>query len=100
VYFNVLTHFERMAFVPDDPYLVPSNPPGFPGQWHLKNQFNQGPVTWVESAWARNLTGAGVLIGIVDDGVERAHPDLAPNYDFAHSYDFILDRPGAPVFSR
>ena len=34
-------------------------------------------------AWA-----AGVVIGIVDDGLERTHPDLSPNYTATHSFDF------------
>jgi len=35
-----------------------------------------------------NLTGRGVVIAIVDDGLQHTHPEIRANYDGAHSYDF------------
>ena len=34
----------------------------------------------VRKAWERGYTGKGVVITILDDGIEYTHPDLAPNY--------------------
>jgi len=76
------------AFVPDDPYYFPGNPAGSPGQWHLNNTFNPINDINVTPAWSRGLTGAGVVIGIVDDSLETAHPDLAPNYSAVNSFNF------------
>lgn len=34
----------------------------------------------VEEAWAAGATGKGVVVTILDDGLEKDHPDLAENY--------------------
>jgi kexin len=79
------------AFVPDDPYFPPDNPAGSTGQWHLRNQIGGTVDARVWLAWQKNRTGTGVNIGIVDDGIQTAHPDIAPNYDAADSWDFVGD---------
>jgi subtilisin-like proprotein convertase family protein len=82
-------HVQLGGFVPDDPYYATGNPVGFPGQWHLNKQSSSAVVdTNVVPAWNRNLTGQGVIIGIVDDGLQIDHPDLSPNYVAADSFDF------------
>jgi subtilisin-like proprotein convertase family protein len=59
-------------------------------QWHLKYQNQQGAVAGtdinVESVWnypstssSNSTRGRGVVIGIVDDGLQWSHPDLRPN---------------------
>ena len=79
------------SFVPNDPYFHKETPTEeFSGQWYLKNEYTPGLDAGVEAAWNRNLTGAGVVIGIVDTGFETTHPDLAPNYNAADSWDFAL----------
>jgi subtilisin family serine protease len=76
-------------FTPNDPYFYSNNPVGFPGQWQLDKQTSGAVVDVnIRGAWNRGLTGAGVTIGIVDNGVEYTHPDLAPNYSAADSWDF------------
>ena len=34
----------------------------------------------VEKAWAAGYTGKGVTVTILDDGIEKDHPDLQKNY--------------------
>lgn len=34
----------------------------------------------VREAWAQGFTGRGVVVTILDDGIEKDHPDLATNY--------------------
>ena len=34
----------------------------------------------VKSAWQKGYTGKGVVVSILDDGIEKDHPDLKRNY--------------------
>ncbi|MBN2255091.1 MAG: S8 family serine peptidase, partial [Deltaproteobacteria bacterium] len=112
-------------FSPDDPFFFfnSSDRPYFPGQWHLENSAPQGycymqirnpaggptnyePVSNIgvdanlREAWNQGYTGSGVVIGIVDDGVEGSHPDIAPNYRADLSANFTTGEiviPQGPV---
>lgn len=79
----------RYGFVPNDPYFNRDTPyAGANGQWYLQNQYNPGMDINVMGAWARGLTGLGVLVAIVDDSFQTNHPDLSPNFDILNSYNF------------
>uniref|UniRef100_A0A8C9V0U4 Proprotein convertase subtilisin/kexin type 5b n=1 Tax=Scleropages formosus TaxID=113540 RepID=A0A8C9V0U4_SCLFO len=41
----------------------------------------------IMGAWKRGYTGKDVVVTILDDGIERNHPDLVQNYDTQASYD-------------
>ena len=41
----------------------------------------------------RQATGNGVDVGIMDTGIDGAHPDLAPNFDPVRSRNFTTDIP-------
>lgn len=76
--------------LPNDPYLG--------SQWHLRNTGQSGasPGEDVNTSivWdCYGITGTGVQIAIVDDGLEHSHPDLSPNYVAADSYDFNFNDP-------
>ena len=53
-------------------------------QWHLKNTGQTGGTAGIDinvsTVWD-DYTGAGVSIGIYDDGVDFTHSDLDDNYD-------------------
>lgn len=59
-----------------DPYVV--------YQWHLFNFGQTGGRQGIDAnvvpAW-EDYTGAGVVVGVWDDGIEYTHPDLDDNYD-------------------
>lgn len=76
------------AFVPNDPLYAPSVANGYAGQWSLTNTAVPEMDVNLVPAWNRDLTGAGVLLGIVDDGVQTGHPDLIQNLSAANSWDF------------
>ncbi|MDB6116749.1 MAG: propanediol utilization protein, partial [Verrucomicrobiaceae bacterium] len=87
--------------IPDDPTADPK----FSLQWHLKNprliaslrvDANLFPTN-AQPVWSE-VQGRGVVIGIVDDGVEFSHPDLSARYLPQWSRDFLEPgiNPGAP----
>ncbi|MGH8512348.1 MAG: S8 family serine peptidase, partial [Gammaproteobacteria bacterium] len=49
-------------------YAAAPNDPGWTTQWHLK-------TIHADTAWARSK-GSGIIVAVVDTGVDVAHPDL------------------------
>uniref|UniRef100_A0A8C6M843 Proprotein convertase subtilisin/kexin type 7 n=1 Tax=Nothobranchius furzeri TaxID=105023 RepID=A0A8C6M843_NOTFU len=72
---------------------VTFNDPNYPKQWHLHNQVNAGLDINVTGVWERNITGQGVTVVVVDDGVEHTHRDIEPNYNPEGSYDLNSNDP-------
>ncbi len=76
-------------------------------QWHLKASGTALPGTDmnVEDAWnyggVGGVLGRGIRIGIVDSGINTAHPDFVGNYDNTIDKDFITgdNNPDAPAGS-
>ena len=50
----------------------------------------------IEEAWKQGVTGKGVSVTILDDGIEKDHPDLKDNYDPLASTD-INDNDSDPM---
>ncbi len=63
--------------VPDDPR--------FSYEWNLVNDLDPLFDVNVEPVWDSGYTGAGVVVGIVEDSWQRDHVDLVGNYDAAAS---------------
>ncbi|GAB6032404.1 Uracil phosphoribosyltransferase, synthesizes UMP from uracil, variant 2 [Chamberlinius hualienensis] len=61
------------------------NDPQWPQMWYLNR--GNGLDMNVQAAWAQGVTGKGVVITILDDGLEKDHPDINLNYDPLASYD-------------
>jgi subtilisin family serine protease len=77
------------AAAPNDP-LYPANPVnpvthqprlGLPGQWGLD-------AMQVLNAWD-TTTGSGVLVAVLDTGVDLNHEDLQANLDAADAFNFV-----------
>ena len=44
----------------------------------------------LEEAWQLNYTGRGIVVSILDDGLEYTHPDLQHNYvSFRHTQQLV-----------
>ena len=69
----------------------------WPEQWYLVNYGQEGtPVGHdinVLPVWQRGYRGEGIVVSIVDQGVDHTHPDLRDNYDPEASFDFIDNDP-------
>lgn len=61
--------------------------PMYSQQWHLNRGANGGYDMNVAPAWANGYTGKGVVVTILDDGIQTNHPDLIQNYDPLASTD-------------
>ncbi|XP_031762991.2 furin-like protease 1 isoform X1 [Galleria mellonella] len=67
----------------DSKFLL--NDPKWPHMWYLNR--GGGLDMNVIPAWREGITGRGVVVTILDDGLETDHPDLVANYDPMASYD-------------
>ncbi|XP_028979340.1 proprotein convertase subtilisin/kexin type 6 isoform X1 [Esox lucius] len=73
-----------------DSNFVHFNDPKWSNMWYIhctdKNNRCRSEMN-ILAAWQRGYTGKNVVVTILDDGIERNHPDLAQNYDQLASYD-------------
>ncbi len=96
---NGVEYFYPGGMLPIEKHSLP-NDPHVRDQWHLRNtgqiisrpdQFDDfgvwGADVRAEEAW-KHTTGEGVVVAVIDDGLEYVHPDIGPNYDPYYSYDF------------
>ena len=98
-----LSHNDDVLFVqpnmrrpvrPHGPYAAAPNDRFFTNSIHLENRATNGTPAGIDlnirEAWSRTR-GAGVTVGVVDDGVQLDHPDLVwntvgrPHYNFYNS---------------
>ena len=61
--------------------------PMFSSQWFINGGGRNGADMNVKPAWDKGYTGKGVVVSILDDGIQHNHPDLAQNYDKFASTD-------------
>jgi uncharacterized repeat protein (TIGR01451 family) len=72
----LLAKQQQKKLAPNDTY--------FTNQWHLLNTGQKSATPGVDvnitNVWD-TYRGGGIRIAIVDDGLQRTHPDLSPNYE-------------------
>ena len=82
---------------PNDPYYSDENTAGVVGQWHLENRDGSGLRAGIDmnvrSAWPFTR-GEGVVIAVVDDGVQLTHPDFENIGEPELHFNFNDDVPG------
>ncbi|XP_053289504.1 furin-like protease kpc-1 [Pleuronectes platessa] len=66
------------------------NDPLWPMQWELftQGEYNSSGVDLnVMPVWSKNITGSGVVVSIIDDGVDHTNKDLKRNFEALASLD-------------
>ncbi|KAI8998137.1 peptidase S8/S53 domain-containing protein [Gaertneriomyces semiglobifer] len=67
--------------------------PYWPRQWHLFNDGANGLMAGndinVMPVWSRGINGSGIVVSVIDDGIEYTHADLKDNWHAEASYDFV-----------
>ncbi|XP_040901298.1 proprotein convertase subtilisin/kexin type 4-like [Toxotes jaculatrix] len=66
------------------------NDPLWPMQWELfaQGEYNSSGFDLnVMPVWSKNITGDGVVVSIIDDGVDHTNEDLKKNFEALASFD-------------
>lgn len=76
-------------WIPNDPLLDQ--------QWHYNNTGQQGGTPDCDidlfEAWEVEQGSSGVIVAIIDGGIEHAHPDLQANMWEGIGYNFVTNSP-------
>lgn len=95
----MLAQLRQKRFTPNDPRFA-WGAGNTSYQWHLKNTGQNGGTAGIDinsaTAWD-TVKGSGIRIGIVDDGLEVAHPDLSPAADTVNDHDWNDGTPDDPT---
>ncbi|XP_061400858.1 furin-like protease 2, partial [Musca vetustissima] len=78
-YRNGLTRAPRIQYRDAGPHTIFPDPL-FKEQWYLNGGAKDGLDMNIGPAWQKGYTGKGVVVSILDDGIQKNHPDLAQNY--------------------
>ena len=70
--------------------------PLLPSQWH--NVGTPAVDINITEAWGY-FTGLGIKFGVYDDGIDKAHVDLAANYDAVAACDASMASSTIPPFT-
>ena len=62
--------------------------PLFSRQWYLHNQGRPGHDINILPVWQQGITGKGVVIALIDDGIDYVHQDLQDSFRADLSFDF------------
>jgi subtilisin-like proprotein convertase family protein len=87
-FYPLLKKQQEARYIPNDP--------DFDEQWHLQNTGQTGGVVDedanITGVW-NNYNGTGIVISVVDDGLDHEHPDIEANYNPSYSFDWCNDDP-------
>ncbi|XP_059607513.1 neuroendocrine convertase 1-like [Phlebotomus argentipes] len=96
-YFDIM---DNSVMLDEDYYQPPDqefNDELWQNEWYLKDTRNQPGLPKLDlnvlPVYERGITGRGVRVAVLDDGVEYTHDDLAANFDPEISWDCNHDSP-------
>lgn len=110
---NVISSARQIGYPVQFADLTP-NDPDYPDSWHLENigqdSHGVGPGIPdqdidIQDAWdpddvpaTAGYSGLGVVVGVIDDGIEYTHPELSHHYRADLDFDYTnFDDDGAAV---
>ncbi|CAF0818060.1 unnamed protein product [Rotaria sordida] len=78
-----------MFYHPIKSLSLPSrfNDPEWDKQWYMHDENEHGRAMNISGAWRLGFTGKNIVVTILDDGIEKDHPDLIQNYEPQASTD-------------
>lgn len=93
--YKTLSQYKNVRFIEPQVELKRTkrqsfNDPWYGYQWNLHSN-NDDTCNFdinVRNVWKRGITGRGVVVTVVDDGLEHRHSDIKFNYDEKASYDY------------
>ncbi|KAJ3605763.1 hypothetical protein NHX12_027807, partial [Muraenolepis orangiensis] len=77
-------HTPATSLQPGRPPALYFNDPQWNNLWYIHCSGDSGGCPrdmHIEEAWSRGYTGRGVVVSVLDDGLQAEHPDLKANYD-------------------
>lgn len=84
--------FEKEELIVRYPKVFSPADPLFPEQWHHENTGQTGGLRnadiQVRPVWDQGYFGSGVVVGVIDTGIEYDHPDLIANWYAGKGYDY------------
>ncbi|XP_046801325.1 furin-like protease 2 isoform X2 [Lucilia cuprina] len=89
VYRPLVPRAPRIQYRDAGPHTIFPDPL-FKEQWYLNGGAKDGLDMNIGPAWQKGYTGKGVVVSILDDGIQTNHPDLAQNYVSLYMYFFVL----------
>ncbi len=100
LYGNPAFVYAEPQFIEHVPGRLTPTDPEYNQQWHLNNTGQNGGTAGAdisaEEAWDMT-SGAGLRLAIIDNGIDVAHPDLAPAVSATSGF-FQMDGMGNTVF--
>ncbi|KAL3883504.1 hypothetical protein ACJMK2_029761 [Sinanodonta woodiana] len=71
--------------------VIEHSDPYYKDQWYLENLGQTGGKRGIDinvaQVWEHGFTGKGIVVSVLDDGIDHSHPDLRRNYDPEASAD-------------
>ena len=85
IFYPIIEQQFNVRYEPNDFYYLSGD------QWHLnnsgQNNGSSGVDVNVRNVW-NDYSGSGVVVGVIDDGIDYNNPDLAPNFLSEYSFDY------------
>uniref|UniRef100_A0A8C4QRL2 Proprotein convertase subtilisin/kexin type 7 n=1 Tax=Eptatretus burgeri TaxID=7764 RepID=A0A8C4QRL2_EPTBU len=75
------------------PKQLTFNDPKYSKQWHLHNMRTPGMDLNLQDVWAQGVTGRGVVLAVIDDGLQHSLAEIQDNYFPEGSWDVLDEDP-------